>query len=67
MLIPCEIIMAPVYFSFPYFYVLIRHCVSSCVKVGDQDEKLAEGIKLYAIPLTATSKRTILSDLITVC
>ncbi|CAN6280725.1 unnamed protein product [Urochloa humidicola] len=34
--------------------------------VGDQDEKLAEGIKLYAIPLTATSKRTILSDLITV-
>ncbi|KAJ1254016.1 hypothetical protein BS78_K134400 [Paspalum vaginatum] len=35
--------------------------------VGDQDEKLAEGIKLYAIPLTVTSKRTILSDLITVC
>ncbi|KAL6638185.1 hypothetical protein ACP70R_025757 [Stipagrostis hirtigluma subsp. patula] len=34
--------------------------------VGDQDEKLAEGIKLYAIPLTATSKRTILSDLVTV-
>ncbi|CAL4936848.1 unnamed protein product [Urochloa decumbens] len=34
--------------------------------VGDQEEKLAEGIKLYAIPLTATSKRTILSDLITV-
>ncbi|KAJ6829772.1 DEAD-box ATP-dependent RNA helicase 3, chloroplastic-like [Iris pallida] len=34
--------------------------------VGDQDEKLAEGIKLYAIPTTATSKRTILSDLITV-
>ncbi|PWZ53621.1 DEAD-box ATP-dependent RNA helicase 3, chloroplastic [Zea mays] len=34
--------------------------------VGDQDEKLAEGIKLYAIPLTATSKRTVLSDLITV-
>lgn len=34
--------------------------------VGDQDEKLAEGIKLYAIPLTVTSKRTILSDLITV-
>ncbi|XP_066351633.1 DEAD-box ATP-dependent RNA helicase 3A, chloroplastic-like [Miscanthus floridulus] len=33
--------------------------------VGDKDEKLAEGIKLYAIPLTATSKRTILSDLIT--
>ncbi|XWS64383.1 hypothetical protein CRYUN_Cryun05aG0000200 [Craigia yunnanensis] len=34
--------------------------------VGDQDEKLAEGIKLYAISTTATSKRTILSDLITV-
>lgn len=34
--------------------------------VGDQDEKLAEGIKLYAIPLTSTSKRTVLSDLITV-
>ncbi|XP_051177331.1 DEAD-box ATP-dependent RNA helicase 3, chloroplastic isoform X2 [Lolium perenne] len=34
--------------------------------VGDSDEKLAEGIKLYAIPLTTTSKRTILSDLITV-
>lgn len=34
--------------------------------VGDQDEKLAEGIKLYAIPTTANSKRTILSDLITV-
>ncbi|KAJ4969345.1 hypothetical protein NE237_016046 [Protea cynaroides] len=34
--------------------------------VGDQDEKLAEGIKLYAIPTTATSKRTILSDLIMV-
>ena len=34
--------------------------------VGDQDEKLAEGIKLYAISTTATSKRTILSDLIIV-
>ncbi|XP_059456203.1 DEAD-box ATP-dependent RNA helicase 3, chloroplastic [Corylus avellana] len=34
--------------------------------VGDQEEKLAEGIKLYAISATATSKRTILSDLITV-
>ncbi|CAH9085974.1 unnamed protein product [Cuscuta europaea] len=34
--------------------------------VGDQEEKLAEGIKLYAIPTTATSKRTILSDLVTV-
>ncbi|XP_024980392.1 DEAD-box ATP-dependent RNA helicase 3, chloroplastic-like [Cynara cardunculus var. scolymus] len=34
--------------------------------VGDQDEKLAEGIKLYAIPTTSTSKRTILGDLVTV-
>lgn len=34
--------------------------------VGDQEEKLAEGIKLYAIPTTATSKRTILGDLVTV-
>ena len=35
-------------------------------QVGDQEEKLAEGIKLYAIPTTATSKRHILSDLVTV-
>ncbi|ONK61416.1 uncharacterized protein A4U43_C08F29680 [Asparagus officinalis] len=34
--------------------------------VGDQDEKLAEGIKLYALPSTVTSKRSVLSDLITV-
>ncbi|KAF3788058.1 DEAD-box ATP-dependent RNA helicase 3 [Nymphaea thermarum] len=34
--------------------------------VGDQEEKLAEGIKLYAVPTTATSKRTILGDMITV-
>ncbi|KAH6837691.1 putative mitochondrial RNA helicase 2 [Perilla frutescens var. hirtella] len=34
--------------------------------VGDQEEKLAEGIKLYALSTTATSKRTILSDLVTV-
>ncbi|KAL5582773.1 hypothetical protein UlMin_015215 [Ulmus minor] len=34
--------------------------------VGEQDEKLAEGIKLYALSANATSKRTILSDLITV-
>ncbi|GLT88486.1 hypothetical protein SLE2022_065110 [Rubroshorea leprosula] len=34
--------------------------------VGDQDEKLAEGIKLYAISTTSTSKRTILSDLVMV-
>ena len=26
--------------------------------VGDEEEKLAEGIKLYAIAATATSKRT---------
>lgn len=34
--------------------------------VGDQDEKLAEGIKLHAILTTATSKQTILRDLVTV-
>ncbi|KAK4491323.1 hypothetical protein RD792_002059 [Penstemon davidsonii] len=34
--------------------------------VGDQEEKLAEGIKLYAIQTAATSKRTILGDLVTV-
>ncbi|XP_027928231.1 DEAD-box ATP-dependent RNA helicase 3, chloroplastic-like [Vigna unguiculata] len=34
--------------------------------VGDEEEKLAEGIKLFAISATATSKRTILSDLVTV-
>ncbi|XP_073269398.1 DEAD-box ATP-dependent RNA helicase 3, chloroplastic [Primulina huaijiensis] len=34
--------------------------------VGDQEEKLAEGIKLYAIATTATSKRSILGDLVTV-
>ncbi|KAK3415923.1 hypothetical protein EUGRSUZ_H01352 [Eucalyptus grandis] len=34
--------------------------------VGEQDEKLAEGIKIFAISATPTSKRTILSDLITV-
>lgn len=34
--------------------------------MGDQDEKLAEGIKLYALSVTPTSKRTVLSDLITV-
>ncbi|KAL3736819.1 hypothetical protein ACJRO7_025708 [Eucalyptus globulus] len=34
--------------------------------VGEQDEKLAEGIKIYAISATPTSKCTILSDLITI-
>ncbi|KAI4304230.1 hypothetical protein MLD38_039772 [Melastoma candidum] len=34
--------------------------------VGEHEEKLAEGIKLFAISTTPTSKRTILSDLITV-
>ncbi|KAG8363992.1 hypothetical protein BUALT_Bualt19G0080000 [Buddleja alternifolia] len=34
--------------------------------VGDQEEKLAEGIKLYAIQTNGSSKRTILSDLVTV-
>ncbi|KAK9070742.1 hypothetical protein SSX86_011144 [Deinandra increscens subsp. villosa] len=34
--------------------------------VGDQDEKLAEGIKLYAISTTSTTKRSMLGDLVTV-
>ncbi|MED6121099.1 hypothetical protein PIB30_027035 [Stylosanthes scabra] len=34
--------------------------------VGDEEEKLANGIKLYAMSATNTSKRTILSDLVTV-
>uniref|UniRef100_A0A0D6R213 RNA helicase n=1 Tax=Araucaria cunninghamii TaxID=56994 RepID=A0A0D6R213_ARACU len=34
--------------------------------VGDSDEKLAEGIKLYAVTTTTTSKRSILADLIMV-
>ncbi|MED6171815.1 DEAD-box ATP-dependent RNA helicase 3, chloroplastic [Stylosanthes scabra] len=34
--------------------------------VGDEEEKLANGIKLYAMSATGTSKRTILSDLVTV-
>ncbi|CAL0320903.1 unnamed protein product [Lupinus luteus] len=34
--------------------------------VGDEEEKLAEGIKLYALSATSTSKRTVLSDLVTV-
>ncbi|KAL0308086.1 UNVERIFIED_CONTAM: DEAD-box ATP-dependent RNA helicase 3B, chloroplastic [Sesamum calycinum] len=35
------------------------------IMVGAEEEKLAEGIKLYAIPPTASSKRTILGDLVT--
>nr|XP_043619267.1 DEAD-box ATP-dependent RNA helicase 3, chloroplastic-like [Erigeron canadensis] len=34
--------------------------------VGDQDEKLAEGITLCAIPTTSTTKRSMLGDLVTV-
>ncbi|KAK7269506.1 hypothetical protein RIF29_22237 [Crotalaria pallida] len=34
--------------------------------VGEEEEKLAEGIKLYAMSATSTSKRTVLSDLVTV-
>ncbi|KAI4349842.1 hypothetical protein L6164_010391 [Bauhinia variegata] len=34
--------------------------------VGEKEEKLAEGIKIYALSATTSSKRTILSDLITV-
>lgn len=45
----------------------MNNCFVEPKKVGDQDEKLAEGIKLYAIPTTSTSKRTILGDLVTVC
>ncbi|XP_039025554.1 DEAD-box ATP-dependent RNA helicase 3, chloroplastic-like isoform X1 [Hibiscus syriacus] len=33
--------------------------------VGDQNEKLAEGIKLYAVSTTATSKQSVLNGLIT--
>ncbi|KAL0292787.1 UNVERIFIED_CONTAM: DEAD-box ATP-dependent RNA helicase 3B, chloroplastic [Sesamum radiatum] len=36
------------------------------IMVGAEEEKLAEGIKLYAIPPTTSSKRTILGDLVTV-
>lgn len=43
------------------------HCPIDLLQVGDHEEKLAEGIKLYALPTTATSKRTILGDLIMVC
>lgn len=35
-------------------------------KVGDREEKLAEGIKLYAVSATASSKRRILYGLINV-
>ncbi|CAK9864836.1 unnamed protein product, partial [Sphagnum jensenii] len=34
--------------------------------VGDDDAKLAEGIKIFAIPIPAAAKRAILTDLITV-
>ncbi|KAL0288107.1 UNVERIFIED_CONTAM: DEAD-box ATP-dependent RNA helicase 3, chloroplastic [Sesamum calycinum] len=36
------------------------------LEVGAPEEKLADGIKLYAIPPTASSKRTILGDRVTV-
>lgn len=35
-------------------------------KVGEDEEKLAHGIKLYAVSATTNSKRTMLSDLVTV-
>jgi superfamily II DNA/RNA helicase len=35
--------------------------------VGDNDAKLAEGIRILAIPIPAAAKRAILTDLITVC
>ncbi|CAM6031010.1 unnamed protein product [Sphagnum balticum] len=34
--------------------------------VGDDDAKLAEGIRIFAIPIPAAAKRAILTDLITV-
>jgi ATP-dependent RNA helicase DDX21 len=34
--------------------------------VGEQDEKLAEGIKLYAVSTAPQAKRSILNDLISV-
>ncbi|KAL8496838.1 hypothetical protein ACS0TY_020498 [Phlomoides rotata] len=46
-------------------WVCVGVCVCVCVK-WNQEEKLAEGIKLYALSTTATSKRSILSDLVTV-
>jgi hypothetical protein len=36
-------------------------------QVGDNDAKLAEGIRILAIPIPAAAKRAILTDLITVC
>jgi hypothetical protein len=35
--------------------------------VGDSDEKLAEGIKMLAVSMAPSAKRTILGDLIAVC
>jgi ATP-dependent RNA helicase DDX21 len=35
--------------------------------VGETDEKLAEGIKLYALSTGQSAKRSILNDLIAVC
>ncbi|KAK4389864.1 DEAD-box ATP-dependent RNA helicase 3, chloroplastic [Sesamum angolense] len=43
----------------------LRGDISQHQRVDAEEEKLAEGIKLYAIPPTATSKRTILGDLVT--
>jgi hypothetical protein len=35
-------------------------------QVGDSNEKLAEGIKMLAVSIPPSAKRTVLSDLITV-
>jgi hypothetical protein len=36
-------------------------------QVGETDEKLAEGIKLYAVSTVPAAKRSVLNDLIAVC
>jgi hypothetical protein len=36
-------------------------------QVGETDEKLAEGIKLYAVSTVPAAKRSVLNDLIVVC
>jgi hypothetical protein len=36
-------------------------------QVGETDEKLAEGIKLYVVSTVLAAKRSVLNDLIAVC
>lgn len=47
-------------------FIISLNSFDSPWQVGNQEEKLAEGIKLYALSTPATSKRSILSDLVTV-